>query len=192
MKPVRFDSVDALAGEIIDRLAGNVVLGLPLGLGKPVALVDALYERALSDSSVQLTVLTALTLERPKVGGSGLRARFIGPILDRSFAGYQSPRYAVDQARDALPSNVQVIEFYVAPGSRLRSGQSQQSHASVNYTHAARMVRSRRSECGGAARSRDRSGVEPELQSRCDPRSSRRRSAASGRSTAFGAAGHGR
>jgi len=38
---------------------------MPLGLGKPVPLINALYRRAKRNSALQLTVFTALSLEKP-------------------------------------------------------------------------------------------------------------------------------
>lgn len=136
----RFSDAESLVDAILARVGSTVVLGLPLGLGKSADVADALYRRAQEDRALDLTILTALTLERPSVG-SGLRARFAGPLLDRAFAGYHPPLYAAAQAKGELPPNVRVSEFFFAPGGRLGSPSAQQSYTSVNYSHAARMVR---------------------------------------------------
>ena len=53
--------------------AEHVRLALPLGLGKANTVVNALTERALADSSIRLSILTALTLE-DEAAGSRLAA----------------------------------------------------------------------------------------------------------------------
>ena len=64
----RYADVDTAAEEIISLTDGSVVLGLPLGLGKPNALANALYRRAAEDPRISLTIATALSLTRPRPG----------------------------------------------------------------------------------------------------------------------------
>jgi hypothetical protein len=40
------DDVDLAVDKIVERLGSNIVIGLPLGLGKPVEFVNAFYRRA--------------------------------------------------------------------------------------------------------------------------------------------------
>lgn len=44
--------VDYCVEKIIERLGKDLRVAMPLGLGKPVELIDALYRRASSDSSI--------------------------------------------------------------------------------------------------------------------------------------------
>ena len=56
-------------GECVDavlrRVGPRIVLALPLGIGKPTPLVNEFFRRALRDPSINLTILTALSLLKP-------------------------------------------------------------------------------------------------------------------------------
>src|SRR5437763_14265564 len=82
-----WDSAEALADAIVRELNGDIVLGLPLGLGKANHIANALYTRAAADPSIRLHIYTALTLEKPSFH-SELERRFLEPVLDRLFGGY--------------------------------------------------------------------------------------------------------
>jgi len=128
----------ACAQYLADAVGPDLRVAAPLGLGKPHELLNALYALTAADTTRSLRLYTALSLTRPPAG-SGLQARFMAPFLDRHFgAGHVDPRYALDQARDALPPNVAVHEFYLQSGALLRSGNAQRSYISQNYTHVAR------------------------------------------------------
>lgn len=127
--------VDAL----IARVGKKLVVGLPLGLGKPVPLVNALYARAKADPGIDLTFCTALTLEIP-AAKSELERRFLAPFVERYFKGVPELDYARDRRAGNLPSNVRVLEFYFSPGSLLGHARAQQDYISSNYTHAARDI----------------------------------------------------
>ena len=64
--PKLFSDPEAIAEDIIRDVGTNLVVGLPLGLGKANHIVNALYARAAADRSINLTFFTALTLEKPK------------------------------------------------------------------------------------------------------------------------------
>jgi acyl-CoA hydrolase len=132
--PAQFDSADRLADAIIARVGKTIVLAMPLGLGKANHVANALFARAVADSSIQLRIFTALTLEKPHPA-SELERRFIGPIAERCFGGYPDLAYAV-ALRKGLPRNVEVDEFFFQAGSRLNLPAAQQSYISANYTHA--------------------------------------------------------
>ncbi|HKY93481.1 MAG TPA: acetyl-CoA hydrolase/transferase C-terminal domain-containing protein, partial [Nevskiaceae bacterium] len=137
--PRVLDDVEACVDALIARVGRDLRIGLPLGLGKPAELVNALYARAKADPSLSLTLLTALTLEKP-VPTSKLEAAFLQPFLDRVFAGVVELEYAKDVTAKRLPKNVRVIEFFFRPGSRLGNAQAQRDYISTNYTFAARDV----------------------------------------------------
>jgi acyl-CoA hydrolase len=134
----RLDDTEACARLIAGRLGADLRIAAPLGLGKPHGLLNALYRLVCADTWRSMTLYTALSLTRPRPK-PGLEARFLQPFLDRHFgADYVDPQYALDQARDALPPNVAVHEFYLQSGALLRSGSAQRSYISQNYTHVAR------------------------------------------------------
>ncbi|WP_428310871.1 acetyl-CoA hydrolase/transferase C-terminal domain-containing protein [Hydrocarboniphaga sp.] len=137
-QPEIFAGIDACVDAILQRIGFDVRLGVPLGLGKPVELINALYDRARRDPSMRLTILTALSLERPHP--KGLEAALLNPFLDRVFDGVPQLQYALDQSAGRLPPNVRIVEFFIAPGSRLNNAQAQRDYISTNYTFAARDV----------------------------------------------------
>ena len=136
--PASFDSLDAAVDFLFARIGKRIVLGAPLGLGKPHRLLNAIYARVAADPSIELTINTALSLTPPKAPNA-LAARFLDPFLARQF-GEDFPRLAwVDaQLHDTLPVNIEVQEFYMQSGALLRSRTAQRRYASMNYTHVAR------------------------------------------------------
>ena len=99
----RLPSVEATVDDVIATVGKRIVLGVPLGLGKPNALVNAFYHRAKQDPSISLEILTALSLERPQVHG-GLEARFMGPFVDRVFGDYVDLEYMKDIRAGTVPA----------------------------------------------------------------------------------------
>ncbi|MGF6431929.1 MULTISPECIES: acetyl-CoA hydrolase/transferase C-terminal domain-containing protein [Bradyrhizobium] len=140
--PIFFSDPEAIAEHIIGDVGTELVVGLPLGLGKANHIVNALYARALADRSVNLTLFSALTLEKPKPK-SLLERRFIGPVIDRLFGGYPDLAYADALHHGALPPNIKVIEFFFLAGQWLHQPFAQQHYISANYTHAASYLLSR-------------------------------------------------
>jgi acyl-CoA hydrolase len=129
---------EACAQQIAERIGPDLRVAAPLGLGKPHGLLNALYRLTKADTSRSLSLYTALSLTRPQPA-PGLEARFVAPFVERHFgAGAVDPEYAIDQARNQLPSNVAVHEFYMQSGALLHSGSAQRNYISQNYTHVAR------------------------------------------------------
>ena len=64
--PKIFSDPEAIAEDIIRDVGTDLVVGLPLGLGKANHAVNALYARAAADRSINLTLFSALTLEKPR------------------------------------------------------------------------------------------------------------------------------
>ncbi|WP_430390278.1 acetyl-CoA hydrolase/transferase C-terminal domain-containing protein [Dyella sp. 20L07] len=129
---------EVCAQHIAERLGPDLRVAAPLGLGKPHGLLNALYELTKADTSRSLSLYTALSLTRPHPA-PGLEERFVGPFVERHFgADAVDPQYAIDQARNALPTNVAVHEFYMQSGALLHSSIAQRNYISQNYTHVAR------------------------------------------------------
>ena len=135
--PETFAEVGHCVDAVLRRVGPRVVLALPLGIGKPNPLANEFYRRACRDPNLELTVLTALSLLKPRAR-SPLEARLLDPLSARVFGSYLEPEYARDMRADRLPANVRIIEFYLAPGAFLHSGHAQRHYLSTNYTHVAR------------------------------------------------------
>src|SRR5450432_349259 len=133
--PKKFTDPYAIAEHIIRDVGANLVVGLPLGLGKANHIVNALYARAAADPTVSLTLFSALTLEKPKPSNL-LERRFIAPVIERLFGGYPDLTYANALHAGRLPPNIKVIEFFFLAGRWLHVPFAQQHYISANYTHA--------------------------------------------------------
>jgi acyl-CoA hydrolase len=136
------EDVEACVERVLEKLGKRIVLGTPLGIGKPNALLNALYRRAKADSSIKLDIITALSLNAP-FGKSELEERFYAPIRRRVWDHVPRLAYLDDANARALPDNVRLIEFYTRPGSILGNAPSQQNYISSNYTHVARDMMAR-------------------------------------------------
>jgi hypothetical protein len=133
--PKLFSDPEAIAEDIIRDVGTDLVVGLPLGLGKANHIINALYARAAAHRAINLTIFSALTLEKPKPT-SLLERRFVAPVIDRLFGGYPDLAYADALHANALPPNIRVIEFFFLAGRWLHVPFAQQHYISANYTHA--------------------------------------------------------
>ncbi len=138
--PELLNAVSDCVDRILARCGDTLRMAMPLGLGKPNVLFNALYERIVADPNKHLTIYTALSLARPRTKNA-LEKRFIGPFMDRHLgAEYPDLAYVAAQQANRLPSNVRVHEFYLQSGAMLGVPQSQRDYISMNYTHVARDV----------------------------------------------------
>jgi acyl-CoA hydrolase len=135
--PVRYTSPEQCVEATLSRVGKHVVLGLPVAIGKPNGLVNSFVARALADPSIRLTIVTALSLRKPR-WRSDLERRLVEPLAQRLFGAYPELEYVrmIEQGR--LPGNIEVVEFFLEPGAWLDSGPLQQNYLSSNYTHVAR------------------------------------------------------
>ena len=138
-KPIYYQNVEKCVDEVIKRVGKNIVLGMPLGLGKANHVANEFYRRAEEDPSLNLTIITALSLERPEPN-TELERRFIGPFIERVFGGYIDLAYVKALRKGELPSNIEVKEFYTKAGAFLNIRHVQQNYISSNYTHAYRDI----------------------------------------------------
>jgi hypothetical protein len=134
--------VEACVDAILDQVGKSVVLGLPLGLGKANHVANALYTRAVADPSINLQILTALTLEK-RQSLPEIAHRLVDPIIDRLFGGYPDLLYAQGVRSGRLPPNIEVAEFFLTPGRWLNAGLAQRNYISVNYTEAVALLADR-------------------------------------------------
>lgn len=135
--PVVVSDSDAAVQAIINRVGNNIVLGLPLGLGKPLRFANALYRRACQEPALTLHVVTGLSLQVPR-GESAMERRFLEPFVQRLYGAIPELEFARDAAAGKLPANVTVSEFFFQAGSFLDQPQQQQHFVCSNYTHVPR------------------------------------------------------
>lgn len=133
---VRLNDVERLVDAVIAEVGNNIVLGMPLAIGKPISFVNALYRRAKADPNIKLQIETGITLEIPRAKTT-LEKKFLVPFVRRQFAGVQELLYMKDLRNKSLPDNVTVFEFFFKAGSFLNSTQ-QLNYTSSNYTHIGR------------------------------------------------------
>jgi len=134
--PIRSSDPVRCAEAIVDRVGRDIVLAIPIGVGKPVTLVNALYRLAEADRRLRLRIFTGLSLVRPSYRSS-LEQRFIAPLLDRLFASYPDLDYTKALRRRGLPPNIEVTEFFLQAGAWLSNAEVQRSYTSLNYSHVA-------------------------------------------------------
>lgn len=128
---------EAAALKIIAQMDKKIVLGVPLGLGKPIGILNALYRLASTDPSIDLTIITGLTLSRP-VFRNMLEENLVSPILKRLLNDYEDPLYEAARISQTLPANIRVIEFFTSPGKYLRNSYAQQNYTCSSYTNIVR------------------------------------------------------
>lgn len=124
------------ATRIIDLAGPDLRMAVPVAIGKPNLLLNALYGLVEADRRLSLQLFTGLTLVRPTLR-RGLERRFAGPIVERMFEGYPDLAYA-EAARDQrLPANIRVHEFFLQAGAWLGNATAQQSFISMGYSAVA-------------------------------------------------------
>jgi acyl-CoA hydrolase len=135
--PIRSSDPVRCAEAIVDRVGRDIVLAIPIGVGKPVALVNALYRLVEADRRLRLRIFTGLSLVRPAYR-TGLEQRFVAPLLDRLFGSYPDLAYTTALRRRDLPPNIEVTEFFLQAGAWLANPGVQRSYTSLNYSQVAR------------------------------------------------------
>lgn len=136
-KPVYYTDVKSCVEDTLTKVGKHIVLGTPLGLGKPNQLVNEFFRRASKDPGLKLKIFTALTLARPQWKNEFDR-RLLEPLSARLFGNYPELDYVSALNNNQLPVNIEISEFYFQPGMFLNSFQAQQNYVSSNYTHIIR------------------------------------------------------
>jgi len=140
--PRIFDDVAECVESTLSRVGPDIVLALPLGIGKPNPLANEFYRRARRDPKLSLKIFTALSLRAPPWHGE-LERRFLEPLVARLFGGCVPLDYVTALHGEGVPDNVQIVEFFLDPGALLEVSHSQRHYVSTNYTHVARDVAAR-------------------------------------------------
>ena len=60
--------LEGVIDDIINRLGKDLRVGIGAGVGKPVKFINALFDRAVKDPEIKLTIISALSLEKPLPG----------------------------------------------------------------------------------------------------------------------------
>lgn len=136
-EPMYYEDVESCVDHIVDYFDKEIKIESPLGLGKPVALINALYQRAKQDQQIKLTIFSALSLEKP-IWSNELQKRFIKPFAERVWFGVPDLLYLKDLRADAMPPNVTLYEFYCQTGQYITQPKLQQNFISSNYTQIVR------------------------------------------------------
>src|SRR5438552_3731150 len=124
-----YDHCETAAKKIIDRVGKTIFLAVPIALGKPIGLLNAFYRLAAADKSINLTIITGLTLARPLLHNE-LEKRFAEPLLDRMLKDYEDPLYEHARELQQVPDNIKIIEFFLSPGKYLHNSYVQQNYVS--------------------------------------------------------------
>jgi acyl-CoA hydrolase len=127
--PRLLDSVGECVEATLARVGREVVMLLPLALGKPNPLANEFFRRAARDPSL-----------RKPTWGSDLERRLLAPFVARVFGNYPELDYVTALRSGTLPPNVEVVEFFLEPGAYLTNATAQQHYLSANYTDVARDV----------------------------------------------------
>ena len=135
--PNLYSDLDSCINDLMDFAGERIVIGTPLGIGKPNALLNSLYRRVKADPSRKLRILTALSLQKPQTS-SALEEAFLRPFIDRVFGNYPDLDYVTDLRQQKLPANIEVSEFFLKSGDYLRNDYAQRQYMATHYTHAAR------------------------------------------------------
>jgi acyl-CoA hydrolase len=129
--------IEAAIDAVLARIPGEIVMAIPLGIGKPNPFVNALYQRIARDPSRRLTLFTALSLEKPLAHGE-LEEHFLAPLRERVFADYPDLDYVKALRGAGLPPNIRVHEFFLKTGDYLGNEVAQQGFACTNYSFVVR------------------------------------------------------
>lgn len=137
MSPQHHSEPASCAEAIVDRVGHELVVAVPIGIGKPNLLLNALYRLVENDRRLKMTIFTGLTLVRPMYRSS-IEQRFVEPLLDRLFGSYPDLHYVEALRKGSLPANIQVHEFFFQAGAWMSVLPAQRSYVSMNYTNVAR------------------------------------------------------
>jgi len=140
--PLYLNQVEECVDRALETLGKRIVMGAPLGLGKPNQLINAFYQRAVADPEISLEILTALSLEKPRAR-TEIEKNFLQPFVERVYGDYPPLEYMQALRKGTLPDNVVISEFYIKAGAMVKVLPIQTNYISTNYTFAARDINAR-------------------------------------------------
>lgn len=132
-------NIEECLDEIIGRLNKKICVGIGCGVGKPVNFINALYLRAKEDPEIDLTIISALTLEKPK-GTNELQKRLLEPMISRIFEDGPDFEHVLDLRKNSIPDNVKLYEWMLPPGGYIMHDKGQKVHVASNFSDAPRDI----------------------------------------------------
>ncbi len=132
-----YHSIEQAVTDILQAIDGDIRLGSPLGIGKPNAFINAVYQRITKSPQRSLHIYTALSLNKPQAN-SDIEARFLEPFVARVFGNYPDLDYVTDLKAGKVPNNISISEFFLKSGDWLNNPNAQQHYINSNYTHIGR------------------------------------------------------
>ena len=138
----RYKDFQRCVESIIAAIGNDLIVGTPLGIGKPNRLLNALWSHAKQNEDIHLEIFTALSLNKPQAA-SLLQERFLEPFSRRHFGDYPDLDYVNDVNKGSIPQRLKVTEFYLQSGKHLHHPLAQRAYTSSNYTHVVRDMLSR-------------------------------------------------
>ena len=76
--------IDDVFEAVVELVGDNLIVGTPLGIGKPNPLLNLFWSQAKKNPAIHLEVCTALSLQIPH-GKSLLEKNFLTPFVKRIF-----------------------------------------------------------------------------------------------------------
>lgn len=137
--PTYYNDVTKVVDYIIEAFDKKIAFGMPIALGKSYQIANEIYRRAKEDPEIDLTIITAISLEKP-TWSNDLERRMLEPLRERVWKGIPDFGYMTDLRQGTLPPNVKMKEFYYKAGSVKNDPMAQQNHYSSNYTHVGRDI----------------------------------------------------
>ena len=130
--PKYFKDLNPCIDAIIDEVGKKVVVAG--GFGMPRHIFNGLYERALVDTEIQLTIITGMSINKPRAS-SDLEKRFLEPFADRVFGNLPDLAYLTPYKKQQLPKNIEIVEIFFQAGAFLGNANAQQNYIYSNFTH---------------------------------------------------------
>ena len=111
-----------------------------LGVGKPVKFINALFDRAVKDPEIKLTIISALSLEKP-LPGNELQNILAQPIYDRLFDKVVDFKHIEAVRKNKLPKNIKIYEWMFTVGEFMMHDSAQMMHVASNLRDGPRDIK---------------------------------------------------
>lgn len=130
--PAYYDDLEQCVEALLGKVGKKIVIAG--GFGRPVHIFNELYRRASEDPGIELTIITGLSMSRPRAG-SDLEKRFMDPFVDRVFGNLPDLSFFPAYVKQQLPKNIEIVEVFLAAGAHLNNPTAQQNYVYSNFTY---------------------------------------------------------